>query len=611
MRHEASLMRALEGMSRPAFRIARELALNSRAGLTVRFLAKKLDLPEEEVEYLIDLSPRIFYPDLTKVKVVAGGVAAIKRVREGLENRGDVESMFRIVKAMESNDFRRFEERLGVDGFVGKTAAAQQMVRWYYRHPDSIVDLVAKSDFSPVAQEVFDLVWQSPEGLVPVSKLRAEVKDSEFDVEQALTELFEGLALFELFRFDAEDRLVRVAALLAEIRHWRQESTTTAGKQPLLKAAKLTPACETALGLEMSDRAVRLTSAIAAKPARFRNDGSLYREDLKRLGEICPEEGDLPLLTLLWAVRTADWIAEVDNELRAADLEALVDVGRLERHRRLFAAVAPSMCDEPSQKMLVQFADELKPNTWYSVMDFVRYACRRRDADEVPGLRKVGGHWQYLSPGANPSEQRALVRALHECYMRFGVVDIAEADDETLFRLTDLGQYLLLGKGSEALAKRFPEPRNEFVVQPNFDIVVPTRDLDPLLLAPLEQFAARQGTGEALVYNLSKESFTKAVQEGHDSGAFLSFLLKHNRGGGLPSNVLRTLEDWRGGMKRVRFRTIHVLETDDPLVAADLMHRRRYKDQLEALDGQTLLTYKRAQKSRIRKDLEKDGFVVE
>ena len=64
-------------------------------------------------------------------------------------------------------------------------------------------------------------------------------------------------------------------------------------------------------------------------------------------------------------------------------------------------------------------------------------------------------------------------------------------------------------------------------------------------------------------------------------------------------------------MKRVRFRTIHVLETDDPLVAADLMHRRRYKDQLEALDGQTLLTYKRAQKSRIRKDLEKDGFVVE
>lgn len=49
--HGASLMASLEGMSRPAYRIAMELAGNSRSGLTVRFLAKKLELPPEEVEY--------------------------------------------------------------------------------------------------------------------------------------------------------------------------------------------------------------------------------------------------------------------------------------------------------------------------------------------------------------------------------------------------------------------------------------------------------------------------------------------------------------------------------------------------------------------------------
>ena len=41
MRHAASLLAAMEGMSRPAFRIARELANNSRSGLTVRFLSKE------------------------------------------------------------------------------------------------------------------------------------------------------------------------------------------------------------------------------------------------------------------------------------------------------------------------------------------------------------------------------------------------------------------------------------------------------------------------------------------------------------------------------------------------------------------------------------------
>ncbi|NIA15596.1 MAG: hypothetical protein GWP08_16155, partial [Nitrospiraceae bacterium] len=58
MRHAASLLAAMEGISRPAFRIARELANNSRSGLTVRFLSKKLEIPEEEVEYLVDVNHR-------------------------------------------------------------------------------------------------------------------------------------------------------------------------------------------------------------------------------------------------------------------------------------------------------------------------------------------------------------------------------------------------------------------------------------------------------------------------------------------------------------------------------------------------------------------------
>ena len=103
MRHAASLLAAMEGISRPAFRIARELANNSRSGLTVRFLCKKLDLPEEEVEYLVDVNHRFLFTDLTKVKIAAEGASAVKRISRGLENHGDIPSLFRAVKSLSTH----------------------------------------------------------------------------------------------------------------------------------------------------------------------------------------------------------------------------------------------------------------------------------------------------------------------------------------------------------------------------------------------------------------------------------------------------------------------------------------------------------------------------
>ena len=110
MRHGASLIAALEGLSRPAFRIAKELTLNSRSGLTVRFLSKKLELPEEEIDYIIDVNHRVFFTDITKVKLVAEGVSAVKRISDGLENLGDVPSMFNLIKGLGPHEFRRLEE---------------------------------------------------------------------------------------------------------------------------------------------------------------------------------------------------------------------------------------------------------------------------------------------------------------------------------------------------------------------------------------------------------------------------------------------------------------------------------------------------------------------
>ena len=611
MRHGASLIAALEGMSRPAFLIGRELAQNSRSGLTTRFLSKKLELPEEEIEYLVDVNHRLFFSDLTKVKLVPEGVTAIRRIAQGLQNRGDIPSLIRSVKALAPHDFRRLEEQIGVDKPGGKKAAAEELIARYYAHPLAAVEYVATRGFSPMAQEVFDALWQSKAGVMPVSVLRASFDAPDYAVERALLELVDGCALFEMFRFDPEDRLLRAVGLLSEIRQWREEAASAESGAKGLKTRRRKPACVDARELQFSDRVCRLVAAIAARPVRLRGDGDLFREDFRRLSEICPEDDEPSLHTCLWAAQGGGWLARVDNELCAGELEELIRLDPVSRHRILFEWLASHDNEAASRRTLIRFLDDLKPNAWHSVTEFVQHAVRAGSEGEQPVLKNVGGHWEYVSPSTAPSAARGLARSLEETFLWLGVVARAEDEDGSLFQVTHLGRSLLLGEEDAALAKAYPPLGAQLVVQPNFDIVVPSQDVDPLLTVPLDQFAERASTGQATVYHLSKESFTKAVQEGHDGGAFVAFLVAHERRGSLPGNVLTTLEDWRGGMKRVRLRTIHVLESGDPLVIADLMHRRKLSKYLSPLDPASMVAYKKIPKAELAKELEKQGFVVE
>ena len=616
MRHAASVVAAMEGISRPAFRIARELASNSRSGLTVRFLSKKLDIPEEEVEYLVDVNHRFLFTDLTRIKIVAEGINAVNRIINGLENRGDVPSLFRHVKSLSPHEFRQLEEMVGLDGPSTKKRVVEELINRWYIHPDSVVTYVATRGFSSTARELFDIVWQSKEGVMPVSKIRAAHGGSEYEVEQGLWDAFRGLGLFEMFRFDAEDRLVRAAGLLSEIRQCRETSAGEASRKAQLRPHRGAVSNVESHGIGFSDEICRLVAAVAAKPVRLRGDGDLFREDRRRLSEICPEDVEPSLNTGLWAAQGVGWLARVDNGLRAGELEPLLKLDPISRHCVLCDWLLSTEKEAYSRRLLSRLLEDLKPGAWYSTVEAVRYAMSLEAEDEQAVLRCSGGHWHYVSPSASAHSERALARSIEETLLWLGLVDRAEEDNESLFRVTELGEFLLTSKGGDrtipvALAAEFPRRKAEIVVQPNFDIVVPTQDMDPLLTVPLDQFADRSSTGKATVYHLSKESFTRSLQEGHPGNAFIEFLMAHNRGGALPANVMTTLEDWRGGVKRIRLRTLQVLETDDPLVLADLLHRRRFKKFLVPLDSHLTATYARISRADLVKELERDGFVVE
>ena len=606
MRHRATLLTELEGFNRYAFRVAQELCHNSRSGLTVRFLAKKLDLPQEEIEYLLDVHTNLFFTDLTKVKLVTEGTALVRRIEEGLENRGDAASIPSYVKRLDPHSYRVLEDRFGLEDAITKKALGERVLNECYRHPDSIVEYVASRDFSSTAQEIFDIVWQSEEGVMSVSAIQAIHGGSEQAVEQGLWELFSGLALFEMFRFDSEDRLKRVAGLLTEIRKWRAHGHKAPGRTPKLKPLTGKANNIDARGLSFSQSIAAVVAAIAAKPVRIRSDAELWREDYRRLAEIVEDGSDPSLRTCLWAAQGLGWIAQVDNELRVANFDELQGLSRLERHCLVFDWMTGRSADPGVRHLAARLLDAAAPGAWYAVNDFVAHVMAHQMEEERPVLRVHNGQYQYVTPGA----ERGIVRALEESLHWLGVVDRAEAGGDTLFRLTELGAWLLGEDRGRIEPPAVDGHHSEIVVQPNFDIVVMSRDADPLALAPLERFAERKGFGAAAVYHLSKSSFTRGVQEGHDVDAFFDFLLKHNREDTLPANVLSTLETWRGGMKQVRIRTLHVIEAEDPIVMAELRSRRALGEHIQSIDSQRTAAFSKIGKKELIKRLEKEGFVV-
>ncbi len=335
MRHRASLLASMEGTSRAAFLIARELLQNTRSGLTPRFLSKKLDLPIEEIEYLVDVNHKLLYTDITKIRLAPEGVGAVKRITEGLESHGDAAAFTQRVRNMSNQDMQRFEERLGLERSLPKKELIECGLERLYSTPEAILNYVASRDFSSIAREVFDIVWQSKDGILSVSQVYALHGGSEFEVEQALWELFQGCACFELFRFDSEDRLVRAVALLKEIREYRRNGDGQHA-QERLRSVKGALECVSAAELTLSDAICRIVAAVAARPIRLRNDGELFREDRRRLEEVRTEEDEPSLNACLWAAEGLGWLVRVDNVLRAGKIDGIVGMSRLELHQLVY-----------------------------------------------------------------------------------------------------------------------------------------------------------------------------------------------------------------------------------------------------------------------------------
>lgn len=616
MRHGTNLLASMEGMSRTAFLIVQELSQAGRSGLTPALLAKKLEIPQEEVEYFVDVHHGVMYTNLTRICLSSGGLGLARRVQGGLASRGDASFLLEHVRALGDAALQRLEERLGLDGSASKTALALAVLHLLYKTPATIETHIRTGAYSPLARSIFQRLLESDTGSIRMETLRHEFAAGSTALEAALQELISDYVLFEKFRFDDEGFLYRSFSLLQELRDFlfsgNDERPAAADMPPPHKGVIEEQRSE---GMCFTDLLGRITAAIAARPCRIRkgstsldSDAALFKEDRARLEEIISEDHDPPLRAFMDAAYQLGWIKNTDNLCVVCDVAPLLEFSLLERHRLVVRRLTGGQ-HASDYGLLIRASATMQPEQWYSIHDFARFALSQDDSTGTYALRRTDTGYAYVAPQPARMRYETLCRLLSQHLTWLGLVERCYCDGEACFRVSALGRRLFSDPPSAGHAEGYSVSSGTLVVQPNFEIMAALEQMDPLRTIPLHIFAETDGKGSVGVFRLTRERFMRALQQGHDPAAFLAFL-KENSRSPLPENVVITLEDWLRSAKRIRLRTYHVIESDDPMVIAELAHHRKWNGHFTAVNEKKLLRYEGLTRQALEEELEKDGYII-
>jgi len=138
-----------------------------------------------------------------------------------------------------------------------------------------------------------------------------------------------------------------------------------------------------------------------------------------------------------------------------------------------------------------------------------------------------------------------------------GLLDRGNTDGRwEAVRLTPFGAWML-GVGEPV---SLPEEGGRLIVQPDFRILV-FEPVPESILAALETFADPSPGDPISVYQISRETIYRGLQQGWDIPRIIRFL-EGISGEPLPSNVRRSLEDWHRRFHQIRiYRRVTVIRT--------------------------------------------------
>lgn len=594
--------------------MAFELTNNSRSGLTAPLLATKLNTSTETIHYLYKIYPKIFFYDLSRIKIVPEALPIVKRIQIGLNSNGDIPAIFNALQILNNFERRELEKLLKVNKVLGWYSLGKEIVRSIYSTPDHIINYIATEIHDPQAHQIFDFLWNHKTGIVPFQQIQQNFQDWNYSYENALELLLNRFLLFELFRFNHQNKLVRYIALLAEIRRHREKIREQKEKlKTTITPSKIKVQSVESRGTYFAQKVSKLLALSTISPFQLTQNGQLSRSDELRLQKENFDELEPNIHVCLWIAQKKSWLVQVDNQLKVQNFQDLVHKTSLEIQKDILDGYLQSK--ENEHALLNPIIIELKtlqPNTWYPLSEFVQKLTAKLSINTTYTLQSTAeNQWEYLPEPQSDVSEKKVLHLIETILFWLGIVDLGSAKKQTYFRLSELGEALLVNKTLFDKLNDKLQKKGKIIVQPNFEILVPVNDFEPLQLACIELFTTKKSTGPLSIYQLSKDSFLKALQAGADPQLFIQFLLQHSNPQQLPEIVIHTIQDWFHTIKRVRIRPVILIESDDALTITDILHRKRLSDCVSMVSSQTSLIVTGKLLSEIKSLLEKEGFVID
>jgi len=198
----------------------------------------------------------------------------------------------------------------------------------------------------------------------------------------------------------------------------------------------------------------------------------------------------------------------------------------------------------------------------------------------------------YYSPGWNEFECYFIDTMLMEYLSVLGAVDVVTnncSDDYGMrvfpvveyFRVTTLGLFLF-GITDEYISgqKSISADEKGIVVQPNFDIIVPNGTQRMAHEIYFERFLTKTtDDAEVSVFKLDFSGIVRALEIGIKIMEIRDYMQNCSTVP-IPENIISAFNEWEAQSKRIRIRTVTIVETDDHFILEEIKNYRGMKENI-------------------------------
>lgn len=267
------------------------------------------------------------------------------------------------------------------------------------------------------------------------------------------------------------------------------------------------------------------------------------------------------------------------------DYLGAVEIFELDRIRSIKVRTDSRPILTQARKTVLKYLSTCPVNNWIEFSELLRFIKQndRKFLTSVVGEIEVYNDYErYYSSGEhswNEVEGSFVQVILLEYLSTIGIVDLMVEEDcddygekeyysINYLRLTALGAYVL------GVFDHYEEPAKEvehsgIIIQPNYEVIVASGGMREVHALFLDRFAEKVSEGEVNVYKLTFKAVANALDQGIPVQELIDYFQKFTVNP-LPENVLLTLQEWKRDSKKIRIRTVTILEIDDQYLLEEL-----------------------------------------